>query len=117
VHAGLVPGVPIDEQRRENLIKMRTIRADGTPSKERGHTLWGALYRGPPHVTFGHNAIDGLQLHPDATGLDTACVYGGALTALVLAAGETPPPPEERRHALTSVPARQRYYDPWIDKP
>lgn len=117
VHAGLVPGVPIDEQRREDLIKMRTIRADGTPSKERGHTLWGALYRGPPHVAFGHNAIDGLQVHPDATGLDTACVYGGALTALVLPAGQRPPPPEERRQLLTSVSARRRYYDPWADKP
>jgi hypothetical protein len=117
VHAGLVPGVPMDEQRPENLMKMRTLRADGTPSKQRGHTLWGSLYEGPPHVAFGHNALDGLQLHRDATGLDTGCVYGGALTALVLEPNQVPPPPEARRLLLTSVAARQRYYEPGLDRP
>jgi hypothetical protein len=117
VHAGLVPGVPISEQRSEDLTKMRSVRADGTPSKDRGHTLWGSLYRGPPHVAFGHNALDGLQLYADATGLDTACVYGGALTALVLAEGQAPPPPAERRALLTSVPARRRYYEPGLERP
>lgn len=110
VHAGLAPGLPMQEQDPWVLTHVRSLGDDGTPSSKSG-TPWGKSYVGPPHVVFGHNARKDPQLHPDATGLDTACVYGGALTALVLPAGATVPPPSERRDALVSVPARDVYYD------
>jgi hypothetical protein len=69
------------------------------------------LYQGPPHIVFGHNARQVPQLHLDATGIDTACVYGGALTALVLPAGTEPPRLADRRDALVSVRARRVYAD------
>ncbi|HXU80598.1 MAG TPA: metallophosphoesterase, partial [Polyangia bacterium] len=38
VHGGVVPGVPIEEQDREHLLTLRSIREDGTPSKKiEGH--------------------------------------------------------------------------------
>lgn len=101
VHAGLVPGVPVEAQTQENLLTMRTLRPDGTASsKLHDGQLWGELWRGPEHVVFGHDAISGLQRHPFATGLDTGCVYGGALTALVL--------PENR---LITIPAKRAYQE------
>lgn len=114
VHAGLVPGRAIERQDPEMLVRMRTIDGRGAPhtTRDRG-ALWGTRYVGPPHVVFGHNAVDGLQLHPWATGLDTGCVYGNALTALVLEAGQKVPRARAaRRAALVSVPARRTYWKP-----
>jgi Calcineurin-like phosphoesterase len=98
VHGGLVPGVPLEEQRRKNLLNLRSITAAGEPTAKIEGSPWASLWRGPPHVVFGHDAVRGLQRHAWATGLDTGCVYGGALTALVLPTSE-----------LVSIPARRIY--------
>ncbi|HWZ91730.1 MAG TPA: metallophosphoesterase [Polyangiaceae bacterium] len=110
VHAGVVPGVAFEAQDPWILTHIRSIGEDGKPSEKWG-SLWGSLYRGSPHIVFGHNARQAPQLHADATGLDTACVYGGALTALVLPEGAAPPPPDSRLDALVSVRARRAYSD------
>jgi hypothetical protein len=112
VHAGLVPGVPIEKQNPRTLMEIRCLDRDGDPTDKRGHLLWGKVYVGPPHVIFGHNARQEPQLHPAATGLDTGCVYGGHLTAMVLSEGQAPPPLAERRGALVSVRARRCYVRP-----
>ncbi len=111
IHAGLVPGVAIAEQDPHTLMYVRSLDHDGAPVEKRGRVLWGERYVGPPHVVFGHNARPYPQVHAHATGLDTGCVYGGHLTAMVLAEGERPLPPRERAGALISVKARRRYTD------
>jgi diadenosine tetraphosphatase ApaH/serine/threonine PP2A family protein phosphatase len=85
VHAGVVPGKPLSKQHPDDLMSMRTLRPEGTasPRLEDG-TLWAPQYVGPPRVVFGHDAISGLQRERFATGIDTGCVYGRELTALVL---------------------------------
>ena len=110
VHAGIVPGVPMRDQDPHHLITLRSISDTGEPSSKWGPP-WAARYRGPPHIVFGHNARKDPQLHPDATGLDTGCVYGGALTALVVPLGSAPPELELRRDALVAEPARKAYAD------
>ncbi|HSU39432.1 MAG TPA: metallophosphoesterase [Polyangiaceae bacterium] len=110
VHAGIVPGVPMRDQDPHHLITLRSISATGEPSSKWGPP-WAARYQGPPHIVFGHNARKDPQLHPDATGLDTGCVYGGALTALVVPLGSAPPELELRRDALVAEPARKAYAD------
>ena len=99
VHGGLLPRVPIEQQSSDLLMNMRTVRPDGSGSRraEDGE-LWGKFWPGPELVVFGHHATAGLQQHPFAIGLDTGCVYGGRLTAVIL--------PERR---FVSVPAHEVY--------
>jgi hypothetical protein len=99
VHAGMVPGVAPAAQQRGHLLTMRSIQADGTPSKRiEDGVPWASLWTGPEHVVFGHDAVRGLQEWPYATGIDSGCVYGKRLTAIEL--------PSRR---LVSVSARKAY--------
>lgn len=102
VHAGLVPGVPLEEQDEEDVVSMRSLRSDGTASRriEDGEP-WARYWPGPDEVVFGHDAVRGLQIHEHATGLDTGCVYGGALTGYVLP-----------RRELVEVRAERCYSEP-----
>jgi hypothetical protein len=110
VHAGVLPGQEVQKTAPEALFTMRSIDASGRWSAEKSaRPLWGALYQGPPHVIFGHNALSEPQLHPWATGIDTACVYGGRLSAIVLQGGEAMPHGEKAREKLVSLAARRAY--------
>jgi hypothetical protein len=107
VHAGLVPGIALEQQDPELLMNMRCVRADGTGTRDPDDgVLWGSLWPGPELVLFGHHATRGLQQHPFAIGLDTGCCYGGRLTACIL--------PERR---LVSVPAQRVYTDVGRERP
>ncbi len=110
VHAGVMPDIPITRQREADLLHLRSVTDDGRPVLRRDEgTLWGALYTGPPHIVFGHHAVSDPQFHPWATGLDTGCVYGGALTALVLGPNEHIAPIEHRSAQLVQQPAHRTY--------
>ncbi len=110
VHAGLVPGIPIEEQDRRTLMYIRTLGRRHEPLETRGTESWAHAYEGPEHVVFGHNAMPEPEISEHATGIDTGAVYGGRLTAMVLRAGERVPPKGERRSVLVSVPSRKAYY-------
>jgi hypothetical protein len=112
VHAGVVPGIAMQDQPVEALLSMRYLGPGNEPIEKGGSVLWGSRYVGPPHVVFGHNAQPDPQLHAWATGIDTGAVYGGRLTALVLERGEPVPPAEKRGRALFSVPSAARYFTP-----
>jgi Calcineurin-like phosphoesterase len=99
VHAGVVPGVPIEEQKRDNLLSLRSIDDNGEATRRLlVHFPWTAKWQGPESIVFGHDAVRGLQQHPLALGIDTGCVYGRALTAWILPEGK-----------LLQVSARKRY--------
>lgn len=93
VHAGLVPGLPLKKQSRKNMYKMRDVVPDGSgwAAVKKGGLgppgeafAWASRWQGPQHILFGHDARRLLQRYSYATGLDTACVYGGELTACIL---------------------------------
>ncbi|MCL2178919.1 MAG: serine/threonine protein phosphatase [Proteobacteria bacterium] len=98
VHAGFVPGLALEKQNPETMMTLRSMDSAGNPTSTLNGTPWAKLWQGPPHVFFGHDARRQLQRYPWATGLDTGCVYGGALSGCLL--------PE---HILLQVPARQRW--------
>jgi serine/threonine protein phosphatase 1 len=79
VHAGVQPGIPLFEQSIRTLTTARRLQRPGRP-------YWYEAWRGPALVLFGHTP--GRMPRPKhsggrlvALGLDTACVYGGRLTA------------------------------------
>ncbi|MBU2091942.1 MAG: serine/threonine protein phosphatase, partial [Alphaproteobacteria bacterium] len=68
VHAGLRPGVPLDEQRQEDLFWIR----EPFLSSRRHHG-----YR----VVHGHTIVDTPAILPNRVGIDTGAYAGGSLTA------------------------------------
>lgn len=111
VHAGVDPGQGLDAGDPWTLTHIRSIDPRGQPSPRHDYEPWANRYAGEPHLVFGHNSRLGLQLAPRATGIDTGCVYGGQLTALVLRQGQAiPSDPGERRELLRSVPAARVYH-------
>ncbi|RAI00438.1 serine/threonine protein phosphatase [Acuticoccus sediminis] len=83
VHAGIRPGVPLEEQSSSDMIWIR----------EEFLTHSGPF---PAFVVHGHTPVDAPEVTPWRANVDTGAVYGGALTAIVLEAG--------RRHRFLSVP-------------
>ena len=111
VHAGVHPRLPFEEQDPWTLTHIRTLSDTGMASDRAMGQPWAAQYESGPHIVFGHNSRLSLQMERWATGLDTACVYGGRLSCLVLESGQpVPTDPNERRHHIQSVRARHRYY-------
>lgn len=112
VHAGLVPGLALEDQDPASVMNMRILdTATRVPSKkheQKGsmdwYKLWNKYQRLLPvqqglvylksfgksafesrtTVVYGHDSKKGLQIKQYTKGLDTGCVKGGQLTALVV---------------------------------
>jgi diadenosine tetraphosphatase ApaH/serine/threonine PP2A family protein phosphatase len=98
VHAGIRPGWPLEKQTLEDLTQLRVLNDANTEGGVA--TPWYERYRGDKTVIFGHTVFATPLLNKNAIGIDTGCVYGGSLTAVVL--------PERR---LVSMPAVKAYAD------
>ena len=71
VHAGLRPGVPLEQQQREDMLWIRE------PFLSWSGTL-------PAEVVHGHTPEDRPRVRPHRIGIDTGAVLGGPLTCAVL---------------------------------
>ena len=112
VHAGLRPGVPLAKQKPNDLLHVRYI--DNTTSnpvalvnlqQPLNSTYWSELWQGPDSVVYGHNVVDTprVDVHTGAVcfGIDTGCVFGGTLTAMVVH--------DEQHYEFVQVPAHKAY--------
>ena len=87
VHAGLAPTGQADTTREMAMVMRRW------PFRSIEGAAWHEVYEGPERVVFGHDALRGWVRRdkdgqPYLIGLDTGCVYGGALTGYVLETNE-----------------------------
>jgi hypothetical protein len=94
VHAGLLPGIPIEEMPIDELTYLRKLPGRRAP-------WWYESWTGPELVLFGHTPsrfprawrVNGRLV---AMGLDTGCVYGGSLSAYAPELDELLSVPAER---------------------
>ncbi len=79
-HAGVDPDLPLDRQPKDALLWIRE-------PFHRAKTDFGRL------IVHGHTPLDDARpdVRPNRVNIDTACVYGGVLTAAVFTAEAIPP--------------------------
>jgi serine/threonine protein phosphatase 1 len=94
VHGGVHPTRPLVEHDRTDLLEMRAV----PPGNGYDGPFWFECYDGPPRVFFGHTVLEDPYVSPAAVGLDTGCVYGGALSAY-----------DCENETVVSVPAERPY--------
>lgn len=100
-HAGLVPGVPLEEQDPHTVLHMRSLtrklgeEGGYLPDESFGEEGWAVEWdrwqeklASRTTVVFGHDAKRRLQLGRYTIGLDTACLYGNQLSALVISVND-----------------------------
>jgi len=71
VHAGIRPGVPMEQQTEDDLVWIR------------GPFLEDRRDHGPL-VVHGHTAIDAPEHHGNRVNIDSSAAYGGPLTAIAI---------------------------------
>ncbi|KAL8852711.1 MAG: hypothetical protein Q9221_002471 [Calogaya cf. arnoldii] len=94
VHAGLIPGVELENQDPMGIMSMESVDLQThVPSRDPKGTPWFKLWNAYQSVrakqdrstvVYGHDAKRGLQINQYTKGLDTGCVEGGKLTAWVV---------------------------------
>jgi serine/threonine protein phosphatase 1 len=77
VHGGVDPRKPLAEHGVDDLQNTRSLAPGGSYDRP----FWFEEWDGPERVFFGHTVLEVPIVREHAVGLDTGCVYGGALTA------------------------------------
>ena len=105
VHAGLIPNLSPQKHPPEIITRLRTWGGDFHDLDNPAHPPWYELYTGKKLVVYGHWALKGLTVRENTIGLDSGCVWGGALSALELPGRK-----------ITQVKAHAVYADPSVKK-
>lgn len=110
VHGGFLPQMQItveDVEREKDIVShLRWIRkrngdwkAVPRQKRKRDDVLWAEKWKGDRFVVYGHTPLRQPKFDKRALGLDTGCVYGGALSAAIF----------DGEWTTMSVVARRKY--------
>jgi len=115
VHAGFMPGIPMDQQPENTKMHIRFLFDRSKPAylnrhddfnPPKGSSFWAEDYEDNWHVVYGHHVwdLEFIKIHTNAHGfscygIDTGCCFGGKLTALELS--------EDGHHKIHQVNSRQ----------
>ena len=130
VHGGFEPGVSLDDQRPDKMLRCRFVDISGLmvpitndvdqPDSTR---RWATAFREPMHVFYGHHCMKLGEPHfdryEDESGnywlrcaLDAGVAYGGRLVAMITTAkGRAMAMPD---YQIVGIPAAQVYARPWM---
>lgn len=117
VHGGLYPGINLTNQPPKAVTTVQLIRPNGVIGETRwfgvdtkgrteaenraeGWVRWYELCDHPYTVVYGHSVYESPLIYKNTIGIDTGCVFGGRLTAVIL--------PERK---FISIPAKRQYWD------
>ena len=123
VHAGFeCNGTPVEDQKFDRVCRLRDVDKDGKYAVNKedffaqapGAVAWAERWQGPECVVYGHavHSLRGVRIdkHKAGTpegyacyGIDTGCVFGGHLTALVIS---------DSGVEIEQVAAQRVYYKP-----
>ena len=84
VHAGIIPGVKVQDIPANIITRVRTWDGSGKDLNNKKDPPWYDFYAGDKLIVYGHWANQGLLIRENTIGLDSGCVWGGALTAVIL---------------------------------
>lgn len=106
VHAGLIPGICLDDQDIQTMTTIRNVaeikfssdpvvggyryvyryyKNEPSSTADIGNPqAWAKVWNGPQELIFGHDARRGLQNENYAIGLDSGACYGKKLTGIIL---------------------------------
>ena len=84
LHGGLIPGQKPKNSDPHLLMNIRTWDGRGEDIQNPANPAWHSFYKGEKLIVYGLWAAQGLKIKRNSMGLDTGCVYGGALSGLIL---------------------------------
>ena len=105
VHGGFLPNQPWHKQLASVVTQIQNVDRNGRPSSRNGNPkdkFWANLWKQKPYVIYGHTPRANVYKRPKSLGIDTGCVWGGKLTALIL--------PENR---IIQIKSARNYIKDW----
>jgi len=113
LHAGITNDIDLENAKKRKLERVLYIRSIDSGGKQLSlsdatdeHQLWSEVYDGAQgFIVYGHNGFEEVRVDEYAIGIDTGCVYGNKLSAIVV--NDTLKPKEN--YIIVDVSAKEEY--------
>ena len=113
LHAGITNDIDLEDAKKRKLERILYIRSIDSAGKQLSlsdatdkHQLWSEVYDGEQgFIVYGHNNFKEVRVDEYAIGIDTGCVYGNTLSAIVI--NDTLKPKEN--YTVVAVLAKEDY--------